>query len=92
MSRTVRCVRLGKEARGLDFPPYPGEMGKRIYENISKEAWDGWVRRQTMLVNEYRLNVTDASARQFLAEQMQQFLFESEGESPIQPHSSSPCG
>src|SRR5690606_789985 len=55
MARMVHCVKLGREAEGLDFPPYPGELGKRLYENVSKEAWQGWIRHQTMLVNENRL-------------------------------------
>ncbi|MCV4684107.1 oxidative damage protection protein, partial [Escherichia coli] len=59
MPRTVQCVYLKKEAEGLDFPPYPGELGKRIYENVSKEAWQTWLRHQTMLVNENRLNLAD---------------------------------
>ena len=55
MARTVKCVKLGKELDGLDFPPYPGPLGKRIYENVSKEAWAGWLKHQTMLVNENRV-------------------------------------
>lgn len=78
MTRMVYCAKLKKEGEGLAYPPYPGEAGKRIYENISKEAWDAWVQRQTMLVNEYRLNMTDPQARKFLADQMQAFLFEEE--------------
>lgn len=83
MTRTVYCAKLKKEGAGLDYPPYPGEAGKRIYEHISKEAWDAWVHRQTMLVNEYRLNMTDPQARKFLAEQMQAFLFEEEKENGV---------
>lgn len=83
MTRTVYCAKLKKEGAGLDYPPYPGEAGKRIYEHISKEAWDAWVHRQTMLVNEYRLNMTDPQARKFLAEQMQAFLFEEEKENRV---------
>lgn len=75
MSRTVLCVKLGHEAEGLDFPPYPGELGKRIFESVSKEAWQGWLKHQTMLVNENRLNLADARARQYLARQMEQFFF-----------------
>lgn len=59
MTRTVHCIKLDKDAEGLDFPPYPGELGKKIYENVSKEAWQAWIRLQTMLVNEYRLNMAD---------------------------------
>ena len=75
MARTVKCVKLGREAEGLDFPPYPGELGKRIYENVSKEAWAQWIRLQTMLVNENRLNLADPKARKYLAEQMEQHFF-----------------
>ena len=82
MARTVHCIKLGKEAEGLDFPPYPGEMGKRLYENVSKEAWAAWLKHQTMLLNENRLNLADARARQYLARQMERFFF---GEGADQP-------
>ncbi|MGB7480627.1 MAG: oxidative damage protection protein [Burkholderiaceae bacterium] len=75
MARTVHCIKLNKEAEGLDFPPYPGELGKRIYENVSKEAWAAWLRHQTMLVNENRLNLADARARKDLATQMENHFF-----------------
>jgi Fe-S cluster biosynthesis and repair protein YggX len=75
MARTVHCVKLGRDAEGLDFPPYPGELGKRIYESVSKEAWAGWLKHQTMLVNENRLNLADQRARQYLARQMEQHFF-----------------
>jgi Fe-S cluster biosynthesis and repair protein YggX len=75
MSRTVQCIKLQREAEGLDFPPYPGELGKRIYESVSKEAWKGWLGHQTMLVNENRLNLADARARKYLAQQMEAYFF-----------------
>ena len=75
MARTVQCVYLKKEAEGMDFPVYPGELGKRIYENVSKEAWAAWMKHQTMLVNENRLNLADARARQYLARQMENHFF-----------------
>jgi Fe-S cluster biosynthesis and repair protein YggX len=75
MSRTVQCVKLGKQAEGLDRMPYPGELGKRIYENISKEAWQQWIGQQTMLINEYRLTPFEPKARKFLEEEMEKFLF-----------------
>ena len=75
MSRVVQCIHLKKEAPGLDFLPYPGELGKRIYDNVSKEAFEMWKRHQTMLVNENRLNLADQRARQYLARQMEQFFF-----------------
>jgi Fe-S cluster biosynthesis and repair protein YggX len=75
MARTVQCILLKKEGEGLDFAPYPGELGKRIWENVSKEAWQQWLKHQTMLVNENRLNLADARARQYLARQMEQYFF-----------------
>jgi Fe-S cluster biosynthesis and repair protein YggX len=71
----VNCVLLGKEAEGLDFPPYPGELGKKIYEGVSKEAWQKWLKHQTMLINEYRLTPVDPKARKFLEEEMDKFFF-----------------
>jgi Fe-S cluster protector protein len=76
MTRTVQCVKLKREAEGLDFPPYPGEIGQRIYQNISKEAWKQWQDIQTRLVNENRLNLADSRARKYLLQQMEKFLFE----------------
>jgi Fe-S cluster biosynthesis and repair protein YggX len=75
MARTVQCIKLQQEAEGLDFAPYPGELGKRIYENVSKEAWQAWIKHQTMLVNENRLNLADVRARKYLATQMENFFF-----------------
>jgi Fe-S cluster biosynthesis and repair protein YggX len=77
----VQCVKLGREAEGLDFPTYPGELGKRIYENVSKEAWRLWLDHQTMLMNEYRLNPLDPKARKFLEQEMEKFFF-GEGSKP----------
>ena len=75
MSRTVFCVKLKKEAEGLDFPPYPGELGKKLWENVSKEAWAQWLKQQTMLVNENRLNLADPRARKYLMEQTERHFF-----------------
>ena len=75
MSRIVNCVKLGREAEGFDFLPYPGELGKRIFENVSKAAWKAWLEHQKMLVNENRLNLADAKARQYLAKQMEAHFF-----------------
>ncbi|MBA3903600.1 MAG: oxidative damage protection protein [Rhodocyclaceae bacterium] len=75
MARMVKCIKLGREAEGLDLPPVPGELGKRIFENVSKEAWQGWIKFQTMLINENRLNLADAKARKYLAEQMEKHFF-----------------
>ncbi len=82
MARTVQCVYLKKEAEGLAFAPYPGELGKRLYANVSKEAWALWLKHQTMLVNENRLNLADQRARQYLARQMERYFF---GEGADQP-------
>lgn len=75
MARMVNCVKLGREAEGLDLPPVPGELGKRIYENVSKEAWQQWVKYQTMLINENRLNLMDPKARKYLSEQLEKHFF-----------------
>lgn len=75
MARTVKCVKLGKEAEGLDYPTYPGEIGKRIWENVSKEAWKLWLGHQTMLMNENRLNPLDPKARKFLESEMENYFF-----------------
>jgi len=75
MARMVNCIKLGREAEGLDFPTYPGPLGKRIFDNVSKEAWAQWVRQQTMLVNENRLSLADPAARKYLAEQMERHFF-----------------
>ena len=75
MPRTVQCVMLKKEADGLDYAPYPGDLGKRIYDNVSKEAWSAWLKHQTMLVNENRLNLADQRARKYLATQMEKHFF-----------------
>lgn len=82
MSRIVNCIKLGREAEGLARPPYPGELGRRIYEQVSKEAWQGWLKHQTMLINENRLSPMDPRARTFLEEQMEQFFF---GEGSAKP-------
>ena len=75
MSRVLHCVKLNCEAEGLDRQPYPGELGKRIFDNVSKEAWQQWLRHQTMLINENRLSPVDPKARKFLEDQMEKFFF-----------------
>ncbi|WP_353188968.1 oxidative damage protection protein [Pseudomonas sp.] len=75
MSRTVHCVKLGADAEGLDRPPMPGPLGQRIYENVSRTAWQQWIEHQTRLINEYRLVLSDASARKFLSEELQRYFF-----------------
>ncbi|HBA35111.1 MAG TPA: oxidative damage protection protein [Gammaproteobacteria bacterium] len=73
--RMIQCVKLGIEAEGLERPPYPGDLGKRIYESVSKQAWQQWIQHQTMLINEYRLTPIEPKARQFLEEEMEKFFF-----------------
>jgi Fe-S cluster biosynthesis and repair protein YggX len=75
MTRSVKCALLGEELEGLERPPWPGELGQRIFENISRQAWQQWLQHQTMLINEYRLSALDPKARKFLAEEMEKFLF-----------------
>tara|TARA_B000000460_G_C21349626_1_gene320625 strand:+ start:309 stop:587 length:279 start_codon:yes stop_codon:yes gene_type:complete len=82
MSRKVHCVKLNKEADGLNAVTYPGELGKRIYEQVSQEAWQMWLSHQTMLINEYRLTPIEPKAREFLEEEMEKFFFGGGSEKP----------
>jgi len=82
MAHTVHCVKLDKEAEGLDFPPYPGELGKKIYESVSKEGWQMWIGHQTMLINEYRLSLADPKSQQFLKLELDKFFFGDGSEVP----------
>lgn len=75
MTRTVYCTKLQKEAPALTLMPYPGDLGQRIYDNICLEAWQQWLSHQTLLINENRLSLVDPKARQFLATEMEAFLF-----------------
>ena len=75
MARTVHCIKLKKDAEGLDFPPVPGELGKRIWAEVSKEAWENWKKLQTMMINEYGLNCADIKVRQHLMSQCEQYFF-----------------
>lgn len=75
MSHMVHCIKLGKEAPRIKFPPFPNELGKRIYDNVSQEAWDGWLRYQTMIINENRLSLADPRARQYITQQMENYFF-----------------
>ncbi len=83
MSRTVNCVILKSEAEGLDFAPYPGELGQKIYDNVSKEAWQRWLGHQTILINEYRLTPIEPEARKFLETEMEKYFF---GEGSVIPN------
>ena len=80
--RLVHCSKLNKEAEGLAQSPIPGELGQRIYEEISKEAWQLWLNQQTMLINEYRLSMIDPKSRAFLMQEMEKFLFGTGSEPP----------
>ena len=84
MTRKVHCALLGVEADGLDYVPYPGELGQRIYENISQQAWQQWIAHQTMLINEYRLTPFEPKARKFLEEEMKKFFFGEGSERPAE--------
>lgn len=83
MSRLVHCIKLDREAEGLDRPPYPGELGQRIFAQVSKQVWQDWLRHQTMLINENRLSPLDPNARRFLEEQMEGYFFGAGAESPV---------
>jgi len=82
VTRTVDCIVLGHEAEGLDLPPYPGDLGQRVFEHVSKEAWRRWLAHQTMLINENRLSPVDPTARAFLEGEMEKFFFAGGAEKP----------
>ena len=82
MTRMVQCVVLKRQAEGLDRPTYPGPLGQRIYENVSREAWARWVKHQVMLINEYRLSPVDPKARKMLEGEMEKFFFGTGSEKP----------
>lgn len=84
MTRMVDCVLLGVEAEGLDYAPYPGDLGRRIFDQVSKQAWQQWVAHQTMLINENRLTPIEPAARKFLEEEMEKFFFGAGSEKPDQ--------
>ena len=75
MSKIVKCIKLGQELEGLDYAPLPGELGQRILDHVSKEAWEGWVKQQTMIINENRLSLADESARKYLRQQLEYYFF-----------------
>ena len=82
MTNMVNCVILGEEAEALSKAPYPGELGQRILENVSKQGWMKWMGQQTILINEHRINVVDPKGREFLEEQMERFFFGDGGDTP----------
>ncbi len=75
MARTVHCIKLDREAEGLDYAPYPGPLGERLFDSVSKEAWKAWLEHQKMLVNENRLSLADPKARKYLEQQMERHFF-----------------
>ncbi|MAF26268.1 MAG: oxidative damage protection protein [Gemmatimonadetes bacterium] len=75
MTRMIRCAKLGREAEGLEHPPVPGELGTRIFEEISQDAWEEWTRHQTMIINEYRLNLATDAHQKILLREMEAFFF-----------------
>jgi Fe-S cluster biosynthesis and repair protein YggX len=75
MARTVNCVKLGREAEGLDFAPWPGELGQRVFASVSKQAWQEWLAHQTLLINENRLSPLDPGTRKFLSSEMEKYFF-----------------
>ncbi len=75
MTRLVHCKKLNQQLSGLGFKPYPGDLGEKIYQNISQKAWQQWLQHQTMMINEKRLSLADTEAQQYLAEEMEKFLF-----------------
>lgn len=87
MTRMVNCVKLGREAEGLERQPYPGDLGKRIFENVSKEAWQQWLQQQTILINEYRLSPINPQHREMLEKEMEKFFF---GEGSAMPEAYKP--
>lgn len=82
MTKTIFCTKLKTDAEALERAPFPGELGQKILDNISKQAWSDWLSHQTMLINEYRLSMIEPKSRQFLKEEMNAFLFEDKGTKP----------
>lgn len=82
MARMVNCVKLGRELPGLERLPYPGELGQRIFENVSQQAWEMWMQHSVILINHYGLSLGDPQARQFLQEQMEEFFFGEDAQMP----------
>lgn len=82
MAQMVQCVKLGRLLPGLERPPYPGELGQRIFENVSQQAWDMWKQQAVILINHYGLSLMDAQAQQFLRQQMEEFFFGADAQMP----------
>jgi Fe-S cluster biosynthesis and repair protein YggX len=92
MARMVMCAKLGKELPGLSRPPFPGELGKRVFENISEQAWQMWQQHSTLLINHYGLNLRDPAAQKFLMEQMEEFYFGEGAQMPADWVPETPAG
>jgi len=82
MTRTLFCIKLNQEAEGLKAPPFPGDLGQKIYMNVSQQAWSAWLAHQTMLINEYRLNLMEPQTKIFLKEEMTKYFFGEGSEAP----------
>ncbi len=82
MARMVQCIKLGRELPGLERAPYPGELGQRILDNVSQEAWNMWKQQAVILINHYGLSLMDPQAQQFLREQMEEFFFQDDAAMP----------
>ena len=82
MARMVQCVKLGQELPALERPPYPGELGQRIFAHVSQQAWDMWKQQAVILINHYGLSLMDAQAQQFLRQQMEDFFFGADAAMP----------
>lgn len=89
MSRKVQCVFLNQQEEGLDKPPYPGEIGMRVYENISRQAWQQWLERSVMIINEYQLNSSNSEHQELIEKHMLGFLF-NEGDGGAAPQGYNP--
>ena len=83
MTKMIFCQKLQKQAPALSFAPYPGDLGQKIQQSISEPGWQLWLEHQTMLINEYRLNVIDPQSKQFLQQEMIKFLFEGQASKPV---------
>lgn len=82
MTKQIFCVKLKQDAEAMNAPPFPGELGNRIFNHVSKQAWKMWLGHQTMLINEYRLSLIDPKAREFLQTEMQNYFFGDGSEAP----------
>ena len=82
MAHMVKCIKMGREMEGLDEPPFDGELGQRIYEHVSQQAWDLWPAQSTLIINHYGLNMADPEARKILREQMEEFFFGQDAKMP----------